>query len=249
MARPKKTGLDYFPFDVDFFSDEKIVAISGKFGIKGEMVAIRLLTAIYRNGYFIEWTEMLKMKLLKEIPSISPNLLTEIVQRLARWNFFDEELLSSASVLTSRGIQKRYFEAMKRNSLSESLPYLLVSATKTPISATKTPISATKTPQSKGKESKVNNISFLNKKKQKSTRTNAETPPQALNAETETSPQLRPPPPEKNRFTPPTPAMVQAYCNERGNSISREVFCNFYASKGWKVRAQPMKDWKAAVRT
>ncbi|MGP1478793.1 MAG: DUF4373 domain-containing protein [Capnocytophaga sp.] len=181
MARPKKTGLDYFPFDVDFFNDEKIVAISGEFGIKGEMVAIRLLTAIYRNGYFIEWTEMLKMKLLKEIPSISPNLLTEIVQRLARWNFFDEELLSSASVLTSRGIQKRYFEAMKRNSLSESLPYLLVSATKTPISATKTP-------QSKGKESKVNNISFLEKKKQKSTRTNAENPPQALNAETETSP-------------------------------------------------------------
>ena len=34
MARPNKEGLDYFPFDVDFFSDEKIGSISGEFGIK-----------------------------------------------------------------------------------------------------------------------------------------------------------------------------------------------------------------------
>ena len=34
MARPRKTGLDYFPFDVDFFEDEKIVAIAGEFGLK-----------------------------------------------------------------------------------------------------------------------------------------------------------------------------------------------------------------------
>ena len=216
------------------------------------MVAIRLLTAIYRNGYFIEWTEMLKMKLLKEIPSISPNLLTEIVQRLVRWNFFDEGLFNSDNVLTSRGIQRRYFEAMKRNSLSDSLPFLIVSATETHINVTETHINATKTPQSKGKESKVN-ISFLEKKKQKSASVDfdeEEKTNQPLNAETETSPPVAPaPPPEKNRFTPPTPAMVQAYCNERANGISGEVFCNFYASKGWKVGAQPMKDWKAAVRT
>lgn len=42
MARPNKMGLDYFPFDVDFFNDEKIVAISGEFGIKGEIVVIKL---------------------------------------------------------------------------------------------------------------------------------------------------------------------------------------------------------------
>ena len=41
MARPNKMGLDYFPFDVDFFNDEKIVAISGEFGIKGEIVVIK----------------------------------------------------------------------------------------------------------------------------------------------------------------------------------------------------------------
>ena len=201
MARPKKTGLDYFPFDVDFFNDEKIEAISGEFGIKGEIVAIKLLAAIYRNGYFIEWSEMLQMKMLKTLPSISKELLTEIVQRLVRWNFFDEGLFNSDNVLTSRGIQRRYFEAMKRNSLSDSLPFLIVSAAETPINVTETTINAAKTPQSKEKESKVNNISFLEKKKQKSTSVDLEDEEknnQPLNAQKETSPPVAPAPPPFN---------------------------------------------------
>ena len=51
------------------------------------------------------------------------------------------------------------------------------------------------------------------------------------------------------RFTPPTADEVRAYCQERGNNVDAERFVDFYASKGWKVGAQPMKDWKAAVRT
>lgn len=51
------------------------------------------------------------------------------------------------------------------------------------------------------------------------------------------------------RFTPPTPEEVAEYCRERGNKVDPERFVNFYASKGWKVGNQAMKDWKAAVRT
>ena len=29
MARPYKTGIDYFPLDVDFFVDDKMIAIAG----------------------------------------------------------------------------------------------------------------------------------------------------------------------------------------------------------------------------
>lgn len=51
------------------------------------------------------------------------------------------------------------------------------------------------------------------------------------------------------RFTPPTTEEVKAYCEERGNNVDPERFIDFYASKGWKVGNQGMKDWKAAVRT
>lgn len=51
------------------------------------------------------------------------------------------------------------------------------------------------------------------------------------------------------RFTPPTVEEVQAYCQERRNNIDPEQFVDFYASKGWKVGNNSMKDWKACVRT
>ena len=128
MARPKKIGLDYFPFDVDFFEDEKIVCIAGEFGIKGEITAVKLLCAVYRNGYFIEWNDKMKMKMLRSLPGVSTELFDQILNRLVRWGFFDKNLFDSVRVLTSHGIQKRFFEAAKRRKTDEKLPYLLIDA-------------------------------------------------------------------------------------------------------------------------
>lgn len=52
----------------------------------------------------------------------------------------------------------------------------------------------------------------------------------------------------KGRFTPPAPTQVSDYAKERGATIDGERFCDFYASKGWMVGKNKMKDWKAAVR-
>lgn len=51
------------------------------------------------------------------------------------------------------------------------------------------------------------------------------------------------------RFSRPTVEDVQAYCTDRGNNVDAQAFCDFYESKGWMVGSNPMKDWKAAVRT
>ena len=51
------------------------------------------------------------------------------------------------------------------------------------------------------------------------------------------------------KFAPPSLQEVTDYCRERGNGVDPERFVDFYAAKGWKVGNQPMKDWKAAVRT
>ncbi len=42
---------------------------------------------------------------------------------------------------------------------------------------------------------------------------------------------------------------VRAYCKERGNRVDADAFCNYYTANGWRVGKNPMKDWKAAVRT
>lgn len=54
---------------------------------------------------------------------------------------------------------------------------------------------------------------------------------------------------KRERFSPPSVDEVRAYCAERKNSVDAQRFVDFYASKGWKVGQNPMKDWKAAVRT
>ncbi len=51
------------------------------------------------------------------------------------------------------------------------------------------------------------------------------------------------------RFTPPLIDDVKAYIAERGNRIDAEHWYDHYASNGWKVGKNTMKDWKAAVRT
>ena len=50
-------------------------------------------------------------------------------------------------------------------------------------------------------------------------------------------------------FKIPTTEDVRKYCEGSGLPVDAEQFCAFYASKGWKVGNQSMKDWKAAVVT
>lgn len=57
------------------------------------------------------------------------------------------------------------------------------------------------------------------------------------------------PPTREARFSPPSLAEVQAYISERGSAVDAQQFVDFYASKGWMVGKNRMKDWKAAVRT
>lgn len=54
---------------------------------------------------------------------------------------------------------------------------------------------------------------------------------------------------KRSCFVPPTPEEVNAYCKERNNGIDGNEFVDFYASKGWMVGKNKMKNWQAAVRT
>ena len=113
MARPIKKGLDYFSLDVGFFDDEKIVAIADEFGCKGEVVIIRLLCAIYKDGAYIEFTDLLARVVAKKA-GLSAGLVNDVVDRAVQYGFFDKSVFDKYRVLTSRGIQNRYFEAKKK---------------------------------------------------------------------------------------------------------------------------------------
>ena len=54
---------------------------------------------------------------------------------------------------------------------------------------------------------------------------------------------------QSKRFTKPNAGDVADYCIERKNNVDPMKFINFYDSNGWKVGKNPMKDWKACVRS
>ena len=113
MARPKKNGLDYFPIDVDIFDDEKVIPVSSEFGTKGDGILIRVLCAIYRNGYYVEYSDAFIFKIAKQAGE-NYDTVFDVVSGLVKWGFFDRYMFETFKVLTSRGIQKRWMEATRK---------------------------------------------------------------------------------------------------------------------------------------
>lgn len=54
--------------------------------------------------------------------------------------------------------------------------------------------------------------------------------------------------PDASRFTPPTVEEVNQYAAEAGIDLDAHKLVDFYASKGWKIGKETMKDWQAAAR-
>ncbi|KAA6303165.1 MAG: hypothetical protein EZS26_000768 [Candidatus Ordinivivax streblomastigis] len=128
MARTNKSGIDYFPFDVDFFQDEKVQFVSARFGTKGEAIIVRLLCKIYRNGYYVEFDDDTALLFAKSVgDGCQDSFVKDVVYELLKRGFFDKSIFERFSILTSRGIQNRYFEAVKRYKTVEVISeYLLV---------------------------------------------------------------------------------------------------------------------------
>jgi hypothetical protein len=111
LARPQKDGLDYFPLDTEM--DDKVKLIDAKFGVTGFGVLVKIWQIIYDSGYYIKWTEK-ELLLYKTRINADINLINDVINECLRWGIFNNELYETYSILTSSGIQKRFFEATKR---------------------------------------------------------------------------------------------------------------------------------------
>ncbi len=111
--RPIKQGLSYFPLDVDIDTDDKIVLIESRFGTEGFTVVIKLLMKIYKEGYFYRWTER-ELLLFSQRINVEEPIVNAIVKDCIKWELFNKKLFNKYQILTSKGIQERFFEATKR---------------------------------------------------------------------------------------------------------------------------------------
>lgn len=158
MARPVKEGLDYFPLDVDFAVNDKTEAIMGEFGPKGVLFMIYLLSAVYQNGYYLQWNKLKQMQLANRIAGVSPELANQIVNRLIAYGTFSEELFNSDKVLTSQRIQETYEDATKRRKSQKPTKYWVNVDINKDTSVVNVDINTqSKVNKSKSNKSKVNN--------------------------------------------------------------------------------------------
>ena len=115
MARPKKAGLDYFPFDVDFFSDKKIKRLRASYGSDGVAVYIYMLCEIYRSGYYVEYDDDLILDISDEL-NITTNAITQILNHLFSRSLLvviESKLAVPVKIITAASVQRRYQAAKK----------------------------------------------------------------------------------------------------------------------------------------
>ncbi|WP_051356051.1 Lin1244/Lin1753 domain-containing protein [Megasphaera vaginalis (ex Srinivasan et al. 2021)] len=114
MSRPTKQGLDYFPLDVTFFQDIKIRRITRACGATAVPILISLLANIYRgDGYFLRWDKDMPFLISDEV-GVTEGAVLETINKAVKVGFFDTRLYEEKQVLTSAGIQRRFFEATAR---------------------------------------------------------------------------------------------------------------------------------------
>lgn len=114
MARPRDKSLKYFPFDTDFFEDNKIRILKARYKSDGIMMYIFLLTEIYRsdNGYYIQVDDDFEYILSDQL-GMDMNKVKQVLNFLLKRSLFDNKLFNLDKVLTSAGIQKRWQLAKK----------------------------------------------------------------------------------------------------------------------------------------
>lgn len=164
MARPLKQGLDYFSLDVDIDQDDKVQLVEALHGIQGFGILIKLLMRIYREGYYYKWTEMEQILFSKRV-NVDIKPINEVVNDCIKYGIFDNNLFEHHQILTSKGIQKRYFEASSRRKNIDLIDEFLLINVKNDVNANKNGVNVNnnssssgvnviKSTERKGKESK-----------------------------------------------------------------------------------------------
>jgi hypothetical protein len=162
MARPVKTGLEYFPLDVN--TDDKLELIEAEHGLQGFAIVIKLWQKIYSNGYFIEWNEDIELLFSRRINS-EKTLINSVITSCFHRNLLEKTMYDKYGILTSTGIQRRFFNVCKqskRSSVTAIDEYLLIFPEFTDIITELTRINPEISTQRKEKErkEKESNISF-----------------------------------------------------------------------------------------
>lgn len=108
MARPRKTGLDYFQHDTTAVNDEKIEAMRALYGNNGYAFYFILLERIYRNDGMLSLQNPAIAAAVQRSVVDDPKLFEQMLTTAFQIELFDYEKYQEEKILTSEAIQRRY---------------------------------------------------------------------------------------------------------------------------------------------
>lgn len=122
MARISKSGLDYFPLDVNFLQDRKVRRISSRHHAAGIAALTSLFCLIYKEkGYYVPWNQDTLFDVAQEACCEEAEMQAIIDDCLAV-GLFDPHIYKVYSVLTSQVIQEQYHKIITDSRRKYKLP-------------------------------------------------------------------------------------------------------------------------------
>ena len=126
MARLKK-GLDFFHFDISFYDDIKIRKLIRYHGAQAVVVYQLILIRVYSDGYYLNWDDDIPF-IVAEVSHLQDDYVKTVIDYCIEIGLFDKHLFDTENILTSKGIQNRFFDfcVVSKRKVAADSPYLLI---------------------------------------------------------------------------------------------------------------------------
>ena len=122
MARISKSGLDYFPLDVNFFQDRKVRRISNRHHAAGIAALTSLLCLIYKEkGFYVAWNQDTLFDISQEV-CCEEEEMQAIIDDCLSVGLFDTYIYKEYGILTSQAIQEQYHKIITDSRRKYKLP-------------------------------------------------------------------------------------------------------------------------------
>lgn len=242
MARQKNNdngGADYFSHDIDMRNDIKVKALRRKFSHTGYAVWCFMLEYLTDCTNFEFDYDEVSQELLASDFDVPVAELREIIDysvKIGLLQHEDGKIFSAAHkrrFVRMLEVRQRRAEAARRNGRKGGNPNFKKGQPNPYYRTTESVMEDNQNITQEITEDnpivEQSNVEHSRVKKQK------ETP----KGEKKTA----------SRFSAPTVDEVRTYAQEKGFNIDPEHFVDYYTSNGWRVGRNPMKDWRATVRT
>ena len=126
LLQEMANSIDYVPIDIDMLDDPKVSALLddlsdedpvARFTAFGRLVAV--LQHVYHDGFYMVYGKFERRKLAKDA-AMTPDELDAFLSACVECELFDAGMWERG-VITSRGVQERYFRAKSKSKSSVSL--------------------------------------------------------------------------------------------------------------------------------